>query len=258
MSRISRGHDSGTNSGASRVLAPSVSLTSGSTLLVWFLCDVGVSGPDGISWGPWSLSVKANRFFGGTFYLYAFTLENVQTGTHDLVLNASAAGSFSEWAFIVTEETGTAAASVDATASASAFSGTTPSSGGATTTAANETLYGAVSRVSGSVSGTWSGGLLSGDTVSSLSLTLEDAYLPITSMGTYAVGKTGVVSAPWCAIAITLKAGGVAGGPDVIELPALVLAPIVPTTLVAGPLVLDPLTTGIEIAPLTTTPVEES
>ena len=176
-----------------------VTLKAGETLLV--SCN-DEGGDVGVYWKDATLHRDAMTQ-GSGFYTAIYSLYSATGGTGDVVASHGSAGDLSINAMAVTN---LAPSALDKTAAAMGM-GTTPSSGAtATTTHANEFLWGAIGyAASNKPSGTWSDGFMSGGQYADSGGIggVEDGYKTVSSTGAYAAAKTGVDKGYWTAVIAT-------------------------------------------------------
>jgi hypothetical protein len=137
-----------------------------------------------------------------------FTLYSAAGGTGNVVVSHASSGDLTFNAYSVTN---LAASALDKTASAQG-SDTNPSSGAtATTSHANEFLWGAIGYATNAkVTGTWSDGFTAGGQFTSSGgiSGVEDGYKTVTSTGAYAAAKTGTDKDAWAAAIATYATTG--------------------------------------------------
>jgi hypothetical protein len=135
---------------------------------------------------------------------YIFSLYTANGGTGDIVATHASRGDLAINAYSITN---LAPSALDKTAAAQGQS-TTPSSGAtATTSHANELLWGAIGYAGNAqASGTWSDGFTSGaqysDTGGGIG-GIDDGYKTVSATGTYTAAKTGVDKDYWNALIAT-------------------------------------------------------
>ncbi len=140
---------------------------------------------------------------GSGFYTTIFSLYSATGGTGDIVATHTSGGDLTINAYSVTR---LAPSALDKT-SAAKGTGTTPSSGAtATTSRANEFLWGAIGYASnGRATGTWSDGFIAGTqfTNSGGIGGVDDGYKTVSSTGAYTAAKAGVDKDGWTALIAT-------------------------------------------------------
>ena len=176
-----------------------VTLKAGETLLV-SCSDEG--GDAGVTWSGTSLHQDVGTQ-GSGFYTMIFSLYSATGGTGDIVARHVSAGDLSLNAYSVTN---LAPSALDKTSAASG-TGPSPSSGAtATTSHANEFLWGAIMfATNGRATGTWSDGFTSGTQYTHTDGIggIEDGYKTVSSTGAYAAAKASVDKDAWTAAIAT-------------------------------------------------------
>jgi hypothetical protein len=175
-----------------------VTLKPGETLVV--SCN-DEGGDVGISWKDTPLHMDVSTQ-GAGFYTAVYSLYSANGGTGDIVASHGSAGDLSINAYSVTH---LAPSALDKTAAAKG-QGTSPSSGAATTSHANEFLFGAVGYAAASkASGTWNDAFMSGGQYADTGGIggVEDGYKTVSSTGPYTAAKTGVDKGDWTAVIAT-------------------------------------------------------
>ena len=192
---------------------PNVTLTSGASLLVGIVFDATAANIDSVNWGAVPLSSITGGVVGvgAAGALAPFAAHAVAGGTADLVITWDAATTATA---IAAEATGLTATPEDVMHNAQGSS-TSPDSGATLSTAqASELLWGLVA-TNGPVedaAGSWSNGFTAGQRqgttggIATSNFTISDGFLVVSSIGTYAAGKTGITSRAWGAAIVTLKA----------------------------------------------------
>ena len=179
--------------------------TSGSTLVICVMYNASLNGTMGsVFWNGTKLPgpVIGNGSALG-FMQSVYVLPNAPAVASQIVFDDSNAGGVGEWFVDAVEVTGAATASYDVSAGTNG-NGTAPTSGSATTTAANDMLIGFVSRAAAGISGTWTGGFTAGQNSVGNTHTLEDAYQLAATAGSYAVGKSDA-GIDWIAQFVAIK-----------------------------------------------------
>lgn len=176
-----------------------VTLKAGETLLV--SCD-DEGGDAGVTWNGTSLHQDVD-VHGSGFYTTIFSLYSATGGTGDIVAAHASGGDLTINAYAVTN---LAPSALDKT-SAAKGTGTSPSSGAtATTSHANEFLWGAIGyATNGKASGEWSNGFTSGAEFTNTGGIggVEDGYKTVSVTGAYTAAKTGVDKDAWTAVIAT-------------------------------------------------------
>lgn len=172
-----------------------VTLKAGETLLV--SCkDEG--GDCGVTWNGTALHQDVGTE-GSGFYASIFSLYSATGGTGDIVATHVSAGDLTINAYSVTN---LAPSALDKTSAAQGLS-TSPSSGAtATTSHANEFLWGAIGyAANGRATGTWSDGFTAGTQFTKAGDIggIDDGYKTVSSAGAYAAAKAGVDKDAWTA-----------------------------------------------------------
>jgi hypothetical protein len=176
-----------------------VALKPGETLLV--SCD-DEGGDATVYWNnsPLHGDVGAQ---GNGFYTTLFSLYSAAGGTGDIVASHASGGDLTINAYAVTH---LAPSALDRT-SASKGTGTSPSSGAtATTSHANEFLWGAIGYATNHrATGTWNDGFIAGTQFTDTGgiSGVEDGYKTVSSTGAYTAAKTGVDKDAWTAVIAT-------------------------------------------------------
>ena len=176
-----------------------VTLKPGETLLV--SCD-DEGGDADVSWKDTPLH-KDVATVGNGFYTTLLSLYSAAGGTGDIVASHASGGDLTINAYSVT---GLAPSALDKTAAAKGSS-TSPSSGAtATTSHANELLWGAIGyATNGKPTGAWSGGFTGGTQFTNTRgiSGIEDGYKTVSSVGAYTAAKTGIDKDAWTAVIAT-------------------------------------------------------
>ncbi len=176
-----------------------VTLKAGETLLV--SCN-DEGGDVEIAWNGAPLHQDVTTH-GNGFYTTIFTLYSATGGTGDIVASHGSGGDLTINAYAVTN---LAPAALDKTAAAQG-TGTSPSSGAtATTSHANELVWGAIGyATNGRATGTWTAGFTSGAQFTNTGgiSGVEDGYKTVSSTGAYTAAKTGVDKDAWTALIAT-------------------------------------------------------
>ena len=140
---------------------------------------------------------------GSGFYTTLFSLYIAVDSTGDIVASHASAGDLAINAYSVT---GLAQSALDKTAAAKGSS-TSPSSGAtATTSHANEFLWGTIGYATiAKPSGTWSDGFISGAQFTNTGgiSGVEDGYKTVSATGAYTAAKAGVDKDAWTAVIAT-------------------------------------------------------
>jgi hypothetical protein len=178
---------------------PKVALKAGETLLV--SCN-DEGGDVDMSWNGAALHKDVGTK-GSGFYTTLFSLYSATGGTGDIVATHVSGGDLSINAYAVTN---LAASALDKTSAAQGM-GDSPSSGAtATTTHANEFLWGAIGYATNSkATGTWSDGFTGGTQFTDTGGIggVDDGYKTVSSSGAYAAAKAGVNKSAWAAVIAT-------------------------------------------------------
>jgi hypothetical protein len=176
-----------------------VTLKAGETLLV--SCN-DEGGDATVYWNNMSLHLDVGTQ-GSGFSTMIFSLYSATGGTGDIVADHGSAGDLTINAYSVTR---LAPSALDKT-SAAHGTGTSPSSGAtATTSHANEFLWGTIGYNSnGRPAGTWSAGFTSGTQFTNTGgiSGVEDGYKTVSSTGAYTAAKAGVDKDAWTALIAT-------------------------------------------------------
>jgi hypothetical protein len=176
-----------------------VVLKAGETLLV--SCN-DEGGDAGVTWSGTSLHPDVVTH-GGGFYTTIFSLYSATGGTGDIVATHASAGDLTINAYSVTN---LAPSALDKT-SAGQGTGTSPSSGAtATTSHANEFLWGAIGYATNDrATGTWSDGFTAGTQFTKTGgiSGVEDGYKTVSSTGAYTAAKAGANKDAWTAVIAT-------------------------------------------------------
>ena len=172
-----------------------VTLKAGETLLV--SCkDEG--GDAGVTWSGTALHQDVGTE-GSGFYTSIFSLYSATGGTGDIVATHVSAGDLTMNAYSVSN---LAPSALDKTSAAKGLS-TDPSSGAtATTSHANEFLWGAIGyAANGKATGTWSDGFTAGTQFTKAGDIggIDDGYKTVSSTGAYAAAKAGADKDAWTA-----------------------------------------------------------
>jgi hypothetical protein len=181
-----------------------VTLKAGETLIV--SCN-DEGGDASVYWGDTSLHPDVGAH-GNGFYTTIFSLYSATGGTRDVVASHVTGGDLTFNAYSVT---GLAPSALDKTSAAKGLD-TSPSSGAtATTSHANEFLWGAIGYDTNErATGTWSDGFISGTqfTISGGISGVEDGYKTVSSTGAYTAAKTGIDKDAWTAVIATYATAG--------------------------------------------------
>jgi hypothetical protein len=176
-----------------------VSLKAGETLLV--SCN-DEGGDVAVTWGGASLHQDVATS-GNTIFTYVFTLYSATGGTGDIVASHASRGDLSINAYSITD---LASSALDKSAAAQGMS-VSPSSGAtATTSHANEFLWGTIGYASNEkAAGTWNDGFTSGAQYTNTGGIggVEDGYKTVSSTGAYVAAKAGVDKDYWTALIVT-------------------------------------------------------
>ncbi len=176
-----------------------VKLKAGETLLV--SCN-DEGGDAVVKWGGTALHQDVVRT-GSGFFTYVFTLYSASGGTGDIVASHSSRGDLSINAYSITD---LAPSALDKSAAAEGMSGNPSSGATATTSHANEFLWGTIGYAGNEkAAGTWNDGFTSGAQYTSTGGIggVEDGYKTVSSTGMYAAAKTGVDKDYWTALIVT-------------------------------------------------------
>ena len=176
-----------------------VTLKAGETLLVT-CSDEG--GDAIVYWGDTALHKDAGTH-GSGFDTMIFSLYSATGGTSDVVAVHATGGDLTINAYAVT---GLAPSALDKTAAASGTGGNPSSGATATTTHANEFLWGAIGFASNSrATGTWSDGFISGTQFTTTGAIggVDDGYKTVAATGAYTASKTGADKDGWAAVIAT-------------------------------------------------------
>jgi hypothetical protein len=183
-----------------------VTLKAGETLLV--SCN-DEGGDAEVSWGDASLHKDAAAH-GSGFYTMIFTLYSANGGTADIVASHLSGGDLIINAYSITN---LASSALDKTAVATG-TGTSPSSGStATTSHANEFLWGSIGYASNAkATGTWINEFTSGAQFTNTGgiRGVDDGYKTVSVTGAFTAAKAGVDKDAWAALIATYAttAGG--------------------------------------------------
>jgi hypothetical protein len=176
-----------------------VTLKAGETLLV--SCN-DEGGDAEVTWSDKSLHQDVATH-GSGFYTAIFSLYSATGGTGDIFASQVTGGDLSINAYSVTH---LAPSALDKTAAAQG-TGTNPSSGAtATTSRANEFLWGAIGYFANHrATGTWTDEFTAGAQFTDTSgiSGVEDGYKTVSSTGAYTAAKTGVDKDAWTALIAT-------------------------------------------------------
>lgn len=176
-----------------------VELKAGETLLV--SCN-DEGGDVEIAWNGTPLHKDVGTK-GSGFYTTLFSLYSASGGTGDIVVTHDSGGDLTINAYAVTN---LAPSALDKTSSAQGM-GTSPSSGAtATTTHANEFLWGAIGYATNSkASGTWNDGFTGGTQFTDTGGIggVDDGYKTVSSTGAYTAAKADVKKSAWAAVIAT-------------------------------------------------------
>ena len=175
-----------------------VTLKAGETLLV--SCN-DEGGDVDVVWKDAPLH-KDVTMHGSGFYTMIYSVYSATGGTGDIVASHTSGGDLTINAYAVTN---LAPSALDKTAAAQGI-GTTPSSGAATTSRANEFVWGSIGyATNGEPTGTWSGGFTSGGQFTNTGGIggVEDGYKIGSAAGAYTAAKTGVDKDAWTALIAT-------------------------------------------------------
>jgi hypothetical protein len=178
-----------------------VNLKAGETLLV--SCN-DEGGDAEVTWGSTPLHLDVGTT-GAGFYTTIFTLYSATGGTGDIVASHVSGGDLTINAYSVTN---LAPSALDKTAAAQG-TGASPSSGAtATTSRANEFLWGAIGySTNARATGTWIDGFSSGGQFTKTGKSgisgVEDGYKTVPSTGSYTAAKVGVDKDAWTAVIAT-------------------------------------------------------
>jgi hypothetical protein len=176
-----------------------VTLKAGETLLV-SCSDEG--GDADVTWSGMSLHQDVGTH-GSGFYTMIFSLYSATGGTGDIVATHGSGGDLTINAYALTNLVPSA---LDKT-SAAAGRDTSPSSGAtATTSHANEFLWGAIGYFANKrPTGTWNDGFTSGTQFTDTGgiSGVEDGYKTVSSTGAYTAAKAGVDKDAWAAVIAT-------------------------------------------------------
>ena len=176
-----------------------VTLKAGETLLV--SCN-DEGGDASVYWKDTSLhrdvGMQGNGYDTAIFSLYSAT-----GGTGDIVASHASGGDLTINAYSVS---GLAPSALDKTSSAKGLD-TSPSSGAtATTSHANEFLWGTIGYATNTrATGTWSGGFASGTQFTNTGgiSGVDDGYKTVSSTGAYTAAKAGIDKDAWTAVIAT-------------------------------------------------------
>jgi hypothetical protein len=176
-----------------------VALKTGETLIV--SCN-DEGGDVDVTWNdkPLHKDVGAK---GSGLYTTLYSLYIATGGSGDIVATHGSAGDLSINAYAVTN---LAPSALDKTASAQGLSATPSSGATATTTHANEFLWGAIGYATNSkATGTWNDGFTGGTQFTDTGGIggVDDGYKTVSSTGAYTAGKTGVNKSAWVAVIAT-------------------------------------------------------
>jgi hypothetical protein len=176
-----------------------VTLKAGETLLV--SCN-DEGGDADVYWkdAPLHKDVSTN---GSGFYTTLLSLYSATGGTGDIVASHASGGDLTINAYSVT---GLAPSALDKTSAAKGMS-TSPSSGAtATTSHANELLWGVIGyATNGKPTGTWSDGFTAGTQFTNTGgiSGVEDGYKTVSAAGAYSAAKAGIDKDAWTAVIAT-------------------------------------------------------
>ena len=182
----------------------SVSLSGGDTLLV---CIATLGTVTGVTWNTTALNLDASNTAGAA-RVYIYSLPNVTSGTGNIVVSTSASTTS---AITATAISGVSAAPFDKQSTGNGSSATPSSGATATTSQAQEFLYGcaATNGPRGDLVGVWdnsfSGGQRWGTTggLATTNATASDGYFYAHATGTYTAGKSSITSRAWGAAIAT-------------------------------------------------------
>jgi hypothetical protein len=184
------------------VTLPKVALKAGETLIV--SCN-DEGGDVEVTWNDKPLHKDVGTK-GSGLYTTLYSLYIASGGTGDIVASHGSAGDLSINAYAVTNLAPSGA--LDKTAAAQGMS-VTPSSGPtATTTHANEFLWGAIGYATNSkATGTWNDGFTGGTQFTDTGGIggVDDGYKTVSATGAYTAGKTGVGKSAWVAVIATYQ-----------------------------------------------------
>jgi hypothetical protein len=178
-----------------------VTLKAGETLLVSCSDEAGDAS---VSWNGTALHQDAATQ-GAGFYTMIFSLYSAAGGTGDIVTKQGSGGDLTVNAYAVT---GLAPSALDKT-SAAQGTGTNPSSGAtATTSHANEFLWGSIGYATNDKpTGTWSDGFTPGTQFTKTGGNgisgVDDGYKTVSATGAYTAAKAGVDKGAWAAVIAT-------------------------------------------------------
>ena len=176
-----------------------VPLNAGETLIV--SCN-DEGGDVSVYWNGAALHKDVSTV-GNGFYTAIFSLYSAAGGTGDIVASHASGGDLTINAYAVTH---LAPSSLDKTSAAKGLD-TSPSSGAtAATSHANELLWGTIGyATNGKVTGTWSGGFISGAQFTNTGgiSGVEDGYKTVSATGAFTAAKTGVDKDAWAAVIAT-------------------------------------------------------
>jgi hypothetical protein len=176
-----------------------VALKAGETLLV--SCN-DEGGDVEVAWNGTTLHKDVGTK-GSGFYTTLFSLYSATGGTGDIVATHDSGGDLTINAYAVTN---LAPSALDKTSAAQGM-GTSPSSGAtATTTHANEFLWGAVGYATNSkATGTWNDGFIAGTQFTDTGGIggVDDGYKTVSTTGAYTAAKADVKKSAWAAVIAT-------------------------------------------------------
>ena len=176
-----------------------VAVKAGETLLV--SCN-DEGGDVDVTWNgtPLHQDVGAK---GSGFYTTIFSLYSTTGGTGDIVATHVSGGDLTVNAYTVTN---LAPSALDKTAAAQGTSPSPSSGATATTSHANELLWGAIGyATNGKATGTWNNGFTPGTQFTNTGGIggVEDGYKTVSSTGAYTAAKAGVDKDAWAAVIAT-------------------------------------------------------
>ncbi|MDH5722237.1 MAG: hypothetical protein OEY94_02815 [Alphaproteobacteria bacterium] len=184
----------------------SFAMTTGDALMV---CIATLGTVTGVTWNGTALTLNAQNNATVPYYS-VYSLPNVTGATGDLVLTMSGTITAAVTAYSVTNLT---SAPFDKQSGTTGTS-TTPSSTAATTTQANEFLFGCIAANGPEIDGTWDAPFSAAPGTSAIAtsgqgaasnIAVRTGYATVTATGSYLASMTGITSRDWAAAIATYK-----------------------------------------------------